>query len=170
MIGNIYLIYNDINNSIYIGSCITNINRRLYNHRYNKTTSLYKYINNNNDIKWDDLKIKEIKSIDNINNINELRKIEGQFIKDYKKDNNYNVINCFIAGRNDKEYYIDNKDIISSVYLRKSGKTKEEIKKYNKLPEKTYNYYKNYRDKNKDKIKSYQYEYRKNKLGQSKVI
>lgn len=170
MIGNIYLIYNDINNYIYIGSCITNINRRLCNHRYNKTTSLYKYINNDNGIKWDDLKIKVIKSVDYIDNINELRKIEGQFIKDYKNNNNYNVINCFIAGRNDREYYIDNKDVISSVYLRKSGKTKDEIKKYNKSPEKMYNYYKNYREKNKDKIKSYQYEYRKNKLGQSKVI
>lgn len=167
MKGNIYLIYNDVNNYIYIGSCINNINKRLYNHRYNKTTSLYKYINNSNDINWDNLKIREIENID-INDINELRKKEGEYIKTFKKDNNYNVINCFIAGRNDKEYYMDNKDVISSVYLRKTGKTKEQIKQYNKSPEKTYNYYKNYRDKNKDKIKSYQYEYRKNKLGQSK--
>jgi hypothetical protein len=167
MRGNIYLIYNDVNNYIYIGSCINNINKRLYNHRYNKTTSLYKYINNSNDINWDNLKIREIDFIDT-DNINELRKKEGEYIKTFKKDINYNVINCFIAGRNDKEYYMDNKDIISSVYLRKSGKTKDQIKQYNKSTEKTYNYYKNYRDKNKDKIKSYQYEYRKNKLGQSK--
>lgn len=169
MIGNIYLIYNDVNNYIYIGSCINNINKRLYSHRYNKTTSLYKYINNSNDIKWDDLKIREIDNIDT-DNINELRRKEGEYIKTFKKDNNYNVINCFIAGRNDKEYYNDNKDIISSVYLRKSGKTKDQIKQYNKSPENKFNYYKIYRDKNKDKIKSYQYEYRKNKLGQSKVI
>ena len=167
MIGNIYLIYNDINNYIYIGSCKNNINKRLYNHRYNKTTSLYKYINNSNGIKWDDLKIREIDNIDT-DNINELRRKEGEYIKTFKKDNNYNVINCFIAGRNDKEYYNDNKDIISSVYLRKTGKTKDQIKQYNKSPENKFNYYKNYRDKNKDKIKSYQYEYRKNKLGQSK--
>jgi hypothetical protein len=168
MKGYIYLIYNDVNNYIYIGSCINNINKRLYNHRYNKTTSLYKYINSNgNDINWDNLKIREIDFIDT-DDIIELRKKEGEYIKTFKKDNNYNVINCFIAGRNDKEYYIDNKDVISSVYLRKTGKTKDQIKQYNKSTEKTYNYYKNYRDKNKDKIKSYQYEYRKNKLGQSK--
>lgn len=172
MIGKIYLIYNDINNYIYVGSCITNLNKRLYNHRYNKTTSLYKYINGSNGINWNDLKIKEIKQVD-INHINELRKLEGGYIKDFKKDTNYNVINSFIAGRNDREYYLDNKDLISNIYLNKIGKTKDEIRHYNtfkKEDNSRSNYYKNYRDKNRDKIRLYQYQYRKNKLGQVKDL
>ena len=46
------------------------------------------------------------------NNKKELERREGEIIRQFKADINYNVINKAIAGRTHKEYTEDNKDKI----------------------------------------------------------
>ena len=127
MIGKIYIIENDLDNSVYIGST-TNFKKRVYNHNH----YLKKETINNN--LYSNLKDKNIKDIHinileevNYNTKNELRRREGQIIKEYKQNENYNVINKNIAGRTREERYIDNKEILNNKFKIYYLKNKEKI-------------------------------------------
>lgn len=109
--GKIYIIRFYNSNEVYIGSTMDNINNRFYKHQYNYKTSINKLINNNYNSNWDVCYIELLEEIE-CNNINELRYHEGNIIKKYKSDDNYICINKNISGRDNKQYYHDNRNTI----------------------------------------------------------
>jgi hypothetical protein len=117
---------------IYVGSTIQPLSVRIGEHKcrnkngkYNKTL-MYKTINNN----WSDWYIELYEECP-CDNKEQLNKREGEVIREI------GTLNSDIAGRNVKEWYIDNKD-------RHSKKNKE------------------WRDENKDKIAEHSKEYYNN--------
>lgn len=97
---------------IYIGSTSTNPNVRLKNHKYilinglKKNFKIYKYLNEQN-CKEEDLKIKILEKI-RYEDRKDLLDLEGKYIKEYKDK----IKNINIAGRDQYEYYQDNREII----------------------------------------------------------
>jgi len=184
----IYTIRFNNSNDIYIGSTCNTLSRRFYGHKFPPYTSLsyliqYKY---NND--WSICYIELYENY-SCNNKDELSKREGEIIRLFINDNNYNCINKNIAGRTDKEYREDNKDKIREYkkeyyednieYYKKyrednKDKIKEDNKKYRednkdkikeehlKYREDNIEYYKKYREDNKDKIKEQLLKWREN--------
>lgn len=132
----------------YYGSTTKELNKRLYQHKAN-----YKRYLNNNMIcpKVSIYKIFElgddynIELVEEVLNIDELKKREGYYIK------NNECINNRIAGRDNKEWFLDNKDHIKEYQLKYQNeynlKNKDKIKAY--------------QVKNKDKLKAYRKEYYK---------
>ena len=140
MFGKIYLIKCKINNLLYIGSTIRQLDVRMKQHM----RDMYKYTNfklyqamtefepNNFNIYL----LEEFEYID----IKELRRREGKYIKIIRP-----LLNTYIAGRTLKEYNEDNK---------------ESLKLYRKL------YYRKYREAHKEKLKKYRKDYyNKRKIG-----
>ena len=129
MIGRIYSIKNTINNLLYIGSTSRDINERFKEHRRDiikyPNFQLYKAMENFN---ADNVYIILIEELE-VNDIKELRKREGQYIKLIKP-----ALNKNIAGRDFKQYQIDNK---------------EELRIYRK------NYDRQYRKDNYNTLKKY---------------
>lgn len=111
MFGKIYIIRFYSSNEVYIGSTIDSINNRFYKHRYNFKTSINQLINNNYNNNWNVCYIELLEEIECVDLV-QLREYEGNYIKKYKSDNNYIVINKNISGRNNIDYYIDNKNKI----------------------------------------------------------
>ena len=133
MFGKIYLIKCKINNLLYIGSTIRQLDVRMKQHM----RDMYKYTNfklyqamtefepNNFNIYL----LEEFEYID----VKELRRREGKYIKIIRP-----LLNTYIAGRTLKEYNEDNK---------------ESLKLYRKL------YYRKYREAHKEKLKKYRKDY-----------
>ena len=139
--GKIYTIKNKNDISlIYVGSTIQPLEQRFKNHKQdckNQTKypnhKLYNIVNND----WDDWYI-ELYELYPCNSKEELLKYEGKIIREI------GTLNINIAGRSDKEYYLDNKE-----------QKKEYQKKYrsdnkNKILEQQ----KNYRLKKKNELLS----------------
>jgi len=103
--GKIYKIVSDNTDDIYIGSTTNTLKQRLQEHES-------KYRKNNLGLKACDIlkfgsyRIELIQDFP-CNNRCELYKREGEIQKEHK-----NCINYFIAGRDNKQYYIDNVDKI----------------------------------------------------------
>ena len=137
MIGKIYIIENPYNNKVYIGST-NNFKKRINNHNYNfkndNTKNLY---TNLKDVNINDIQYNILEEVIYNNKIELLRR-EGEFIKEYRENNNYNVINKKIPGRTHREHYIDNKQAISDKYKIYYLNHKEQINNRN-----LNNYYKN---------------------------
>ena len=131
MFGRIYVIKCRINNLLYIGSTIRDLNARMKQHTrdmYKYTTfKLYKAMNEF-DVKNFDISLLEEFEYDDIK---DLRKREGTYIKIIRP-----LLNKNIAGRTLKEYNEDHKDslkIYRRLYYRNYRKThKEELRQYRK--------------------------------------
>jgi len=130
--GKIYIVkckYDD--NLIYVGSTIRKLNRRLADHRCNKDCSLYQYVKGD----WDNFYIELYEECP-CNNKKELFKREGEVIR------LIGTINYRIAGRNGKEYYEDNKEILAEKAKEWRENNKEILAEKNKI----------YRENNKEKL------------------
>lgn len=137
MFGKIYIIKNSINNLLYVGSTIRELDVRMKQHM----RDMYKYTNFKlykamDQFKPDNFYINILEEFE-YENIKDLRKQEGKYIKIIKPELNKNI-----AGRTLKEYNDDNKD---------------SLKLYRKL------YYRKYRENHKEYLKQYRKDYYNNK-------
>ena len=165
----IYIIkFHSIDSLVYIGSTIRPLNVRFNCHKYDNGTSLYKFIEDNNNGDWSCCYINSLCPYP-CNNADELEKKEGEYIKLFKESDYYQVINKNIAGRKLKEYYIDNaikyqkyRDDNKELLSKKQKKYREENKEllierkkkfYNDNKNKIAEKQKEYRNENQDKIK-----------------
>ena len=133
MFGRIYLIKCKINNLLYIGSTIRELDVRMKQHM----RDMYKYTNFKlykamKEFEPNNFNIDLLEEFE-YTNIKELRRREGKYIQIIKP-----LLNKNVAGRTLKEYNEDNK---------------ESLKLYRKL------YYRKYRLDNYDKLKQYRKDY-----------
>ncbi len=143
--GKIYTVRFNNSNEIYIGSTTQSLAVRFGGHKRNNT-SLYKLIKSKYNDDWS-VCYYELYENYSCNNKEELCKKEGEIIRQFKKDENYDCINKKIEARSDKQYKEDNID-----------KIKEYNKQYNKQ------YKKQYMIDNADKLKAEKQQYyQKNK-------
>ena len=141
--GKIYTVRFNNSNEVYIGSTTQSLAVRFGEHKRHKNMPIYKLINRKYNGNWDEC-YYELYENCSCNNREELCKKEGEVIRQFKDDKNYDCINCRIAGRNKNKYYEDNINIL-----------KENQKNY---------YYNNVECiKEKDKIRGKIY-YEKNKI------
>ena len=101
----IYQITNDQNNEIYIGSTCDSLHKRFSHHKalskdLKKQFPVYKLMN---EIGFERFAIKLVENCP-CETVYELRQREGYYIR------SMGTLNKFIAGRDRKEYYYDNKD------------------------------------------------------------
>lgn len=124
---------------IYVGSTISSIHKRLSAHKNNckngKPGSLYNYIIDND---WSDWYV-ELYERYPCNNRDELCKREGEVIREI------GTINKYVAGRKQKEYYMDNHD--------------KELARMKEYRVNNPDYMKEWREKNPDYMKEYNKEY-----------
>ena len=148
------------NKLIYVGSTVEKLSRRLTKHRANSKITpnikLYSEVNGN----WDDWYI-ELYEVYPCNNKEILLKREGEIIREI------GTLNKEIAGRTTKEYEKDNAEKIG---LQKKIYYQDNIEKIT-LRQKKYREehglvkIQEYQERNQDRIKEYQKEYRlKNKI------
>ena len=163
--GKIYSIrFYDNDKLIYIGSTTQILAVRFGGHKKKSNKcSLFQYIQEyyNGDFKCCYMELLEPYEC---NNRNELNKKEGEFIRQFKADNNYIVINKYIAGRDNKQYYQDNAANIleqkKQYYQDNTDKIKEHHKQYyedntDNIKEKR----KKYRQEKTDEIKEHKKKY-----------
>jgi len=116
--GKIYKIWNNINNEIYIGSTCQLLSKRMAEHRSNRMGEqkrhrpLYKLMN---ELGVEHFFIELLIDCP-CENIEELRKIEGEYIRQY------GTLNIIISGRTGKEWRKENSEKI--VERVKNGKKK----------------------------------------------
>jgi len=127
---------------VYVGSTIQSLAKRIGAHRTKSKQKpdivLYKYVNND----WDKWYIELYEDFA-CNSKNELERREGEVIRQIGN------LNHTIAGRDDKQYYQDNRD-----------KILERHKQYNQdNRDKIVEYYKQYTQDNRDKIAEYKKQY-----------
>jgi hypothetical protein len=100
-------------------------------------------------------------------NIQELNKKEGEIIRKFNADDNYTVINKYIAGRDNNQYYQENtnKEKNKKYTLNKKTQIKSNRTKYNidkrtgmKSKRKIRLYYQENADKIKEQAKQYNQE------------
>ena len=150
----IYTIRSHQTKKIYVGSTCNELRKRLYQHKqkykiFLKNKSIF--ISSFEIIKYDDCFIELYEKYP-CNDRMELHKREGEIIR------SLDCVNKNIAGRTIKEHYQDNKKKIlekNKKYKKEYRiKNKEKIKEYEKKRiEKKIQYTKEYRIKNKEKIK-----------------
>jgi hypothetical protein len=133
--GKIYTIRFHNSNEIYIGSTIQSLAVRFGGHKKSQDTSLYYLINDKYNGNWNEC-YYELYENYSCNNREELCKKEGEVIRQFKNDENYDCINCVIAGRTAKEYEEDRKGSRKE-YKKEKGKeyrekNKESIEKKKK--------------------------------------
>jgi len=139
---------------IYVGSTIQPLYKRFHTHKNMSNTEkcmnilLYKEVDGD----WDDWYIELYEKCP-CNDRNELEKKEGEVIR------LIGTLNRYIAGRDKKEYYIDNADII------KEYKKQYRIDNADKIKEKD----KQYRIENADIIKENKKQYRIDNADKIKV-
>lgn len=108
--GKIYTIRFNNSNDIYIGSTTQSLAVRFGEHKKDKTSLSYLIINKYNG-DWSNC-YYELYENYICNNREELNKKEGEIIRLFRNNNNYNCINNKLAGRTSKEHYIECKDTI----------------------------------------------------------
>jgi len=123
--GKIYKIVSDNTNDIYIGSTTNTLKQRLQEHesKYRKKKLGLKACDI---LKFGSYRMELIENYP-CNNRKELFKREGEIQKEYK-----NCINNFIAGRDDKQYYIDNSDKIKQRVIEWKNKNYERTRELQK--------------------------------------
>ena len=104
--GNIYKIYNTINDDIYIGSTTQKLCKRMTGHRRNiyKNSPIYKAFREHG---VENFFIELVEKCP-CNDKDELIRTEGKYIRELNPS-----LNKVIAGRTRKEHYIDNKEHLS---------------------------------------------------------
>ena len=107
--GKIYKIYNTINDDIYIGSTTQKLCERMRNHRNDHKSKLHFNFPIYKAFREHGVENFFIELIEKCpcNDKDELMKTEGNYIRTLKSS-----LNARIAGRTDKEYYGDNRDIL----------------------------------------------------------
>ena len=158
--GQIYTIRNrNDDTKIYVGSTIQPLYKRFYVHKSHskceENLNRLLYIEVNND--WSNWYIELYENYP-CNSKNELEKREGEVIR------LIGTLNKLIAGRDKKEYYIDNKEKINEkakqYHIENIDKIKEHKKQYH-IENKEYilNKVKKYTIENADKVKEYKKQY-----------
>jgi hypothetical protein len=104
--GKIYIVRFNKSNEIYIGSTTQSLAVRFGGHKRCKSSSVYKLINDKYNENWDEC-YYELYENHSCNSKEELSKKEGEIIRLFKNDENYDCINCRIAGRKQNEYNIE---------------------------------------------------------------
>ena len=143
---NIYKITNDYNDEVYIGSTCDTLMKRFSGHKTTMNTKperkLYKLMH---EIGFERFRIELIENCA-CDDKYQLRQREGYFIRQL------GTLNEQIAGRDDKEYYNDTKEIRLEYakQYREREENKEHIKKSSE----------EYREKNRDKLNEYFKSYR----------
>jgi len=158
--GLIYTIRNkEDDTKIYVGSTIQPLYKRFYVHKSHskcdENMNRLLYIEVNGD--WTNWYIELYENYP-CNSKNELEKREGEIIR------LIGTLNKIIAGRDDKQYYIDNKDNLlknnKQYRIDNADKIKEQRKQYHiKNKEYILNKVKKYTIENADKIKEYKKQY-----------
>ena len=159
--GKIYTIRNrNDNTKIYVGSTIQPLHKRFYSHKCNSkkencmNIKLYLAVNND----WANWYIELYENYP-CNNKNELFKREGEIIRQI------GTLNSIIAGRDKKQYYVDNLDTIKEQQQKYHIDNAEKCREYKKeyydnnaeyINKKSNHYYYN----NIDRIKEHQQKYR----------
>jgi hypothetical protein len=165
--GKIYKLISPSKNLVYYGSTIQTLSQRLATHRRNNNKCMSKLV-----LECEDYKIELVEEYP-CNNKQQLEKKEGEYIK------NNECVNKCVAGRGNKEYYIDNADKLKEqgkqYYNDNVDKVKEKHKEYyndnvvkisertkknrennpEKFKERSKKYYNNNVDKVKEKHKEY---------------
>ena len=145
--GKIYTIRFHNSNEIYIGSTTQSLAVRFGGHKRNNTSSIYKLINDKYDGNWDQC-YYELYENYSCSNKEELCKREGEIIRLFKSDENYECINNRIAGRDSKEY---NKQYRANNLERERERDKAY---YHDNKEKKSKAHKIWYEKNKEKLKN----------------
>jgi hypothetical protein len=147
--GKIYTIRFHNSNEIYIGSTTQSLAVRFGGHKRNKSSSIYKKINDKYNGDWKEC-YYELYENYSCNNKEELCKKEGEVIRLFKNDENYDCINCRIAGRTQNEYNTEYRQNNLERERERDKKyyyeNKERKSEYNKI------WYQN----NKEKLKTHQ--------------
>ena len=137
--GKIYVLRSHQTEDIYIGSTISLLSKRLYEHKSKFKlwkNGKYPYMTAFELMKYDDIYIELLQGY-SCDSKMELQKREGEFIR------SVNCLNKNVAGRTHKEWRDDNKE-----------KKKEYNKEYREgHKDKIKEYIKEYSEKNKDKMK-----------------
>jgi exonuclease VII large subunit len=120
--GQIYCIRSHQTDQIYIGSTCTTLAKRFYDHKKKSNNRC-----SNEITQYTDAYIELIENFP-CNSKKELNKREGQHIR-----NDENCVNKQIAGRTQKEHYIDNKERILEEKKIYQINNKEQILKQKKL-------------------------------------
>ena len=145
---------------IYVGSTIQELSTRFAGHKAKsiKTPNykIYQVVNND----WSNWYIELYENFP-CQNKAELNRREGEIIRLIGN------LNKYIAGRNQQEYNVDNKEKIKELkhqtYLENKEHWKEKNKKWREQnADKKKELDKKYREENKEKIKDYQKQYREN--------
>jgi hypothetical protein len=153
--GKIYTIRFHNSNEIYIGSTTQSLAVRFGGHKRGGSfrCSLYKIINSKYNGDWS-VCYYELYENFSCNTKEELCKKEGEMIRKFKDDENYNCINFRIAGRTGieccKQYYQENINIVKEKQKQYKEENANKIKEYNKK----------YKEENANKIKEYNKKYR----------
>ena len=173
---NIYIYLWEELNTVYVGRTV-NPKSRHYQHRHIPTEKTYKFSSEHH------VEHPKMIIIENDLTIEEGVKREKYWIKKYKENSPYYVLNKTCGGEvggNDKplytkeelkqhkkDYYENNKEWLLALQKEYYHEHKEEIKEKRKDYFKEYNdshkeQYKKYREENKDSIKEYKKSYREN--------
>ena len=159
--GKIYCIRNTQNDEVYVGSTCQSLSQRMTQHRADYKTikgqrmKIYKHMF---EYGIENYYIELLEEYP-CENIEQLRKREGQFIRELDAS-----LNTLVAGRNQKEYYKDNKEMRAQrdkeYYDKNTDKIKEKKKIYNQENREKINqnkkiYYTNNSDEIKAKAKQY---------------
>ena len=157
----IYIIrFLEDDNHIYIGSTTQSLAVRFGGHKIT-VSILYKYIQDVYKGDWSKCYIKLYEEF-KCENKEQLNKREGEIIRDFMKNNKYQVLNKRIEGRTQKEYKQDNKEKIKEYIQQYQQQYQQEYNE--KVKERRRKFYekskingtlKEYLEKNKDKIKEY---------------
>lgn len=145
--GKIYAIHSYQTDNIYIGSTCQPLYKRLSKHKESYIKWIKdskKYMSSYEIIKYDDCYI-ELLELCPCSSVQELRKKEGELIRVN------NCVNKYIAGRTQKEWAIDNKEMIAIRNTQYYIENRDSIDSYQK----------HYRELNKEKNIAYLKEYRK---------
>ena len=160
--GKIYIIKNDENEEVYIGSTVQTLAERLRNHKkdykrwldgHGHYTSSYEIV------QFESCRIELLQEYP-CDSGDELRKKEGEYIRQYKE----NCINIQIAGRTAKERYESNRDEILE-YHKEYRETHKEVisekkkKHYEDNKDKIIEHQKEYQEAHKEHIAEYKKEY-----------
>jgi len=165
--GKIYLVICKNNPKLkYVGSTIITLEERFKCHKYDKECSLYKYVNDD----WDNWFIELYENYPCKNKYH-LRRREGEVQKEIA------TINKNIAGRTDKEWYLDNRDkrleYDKQRYKDNREKISEQQKQYrqdnhDKIAERNKQYRQDNRDKLLEQMKKHYQDNREERLKKNK--
>jgi hypothetical protein len=129
--GKIYTIRSNQSDIYYIGSTCMPLSKRFYDHKKSYKCWLndkYPYMSSFELLKFDDVYIELLEDF-KCENKNQLLKREGQLIR----ENKGKCVNWVIPGRTDKEYRVDNKELISQKTKQYREANKEFVNKRDKL-------------------------------------